>query len=165
MDTTRTNQTSGRLLAELDQLMAAATTNYYQRIALADQLLQDKQWILSEFAGNAHRAGAVLEKRYFHDLSGTLSIWNLLLIYRRFPTEEEWSKCNYNLRLLYELCKPPAQKRTPQQRISKVAFEKAIQEAKEAQAAYRKLQKDYQQLEKENQQLRRQLDELKGMKR
>lgn len=152
----------GKLLARLQALTDAAGTNYYERISIAYQLMQDKTWLLSQFGGDDYKGDEFLEARYFHDLSGSMTIWMLLTIYHKFPGEDAWKKAKYNLRTLYAQCKPPPAEKNQSRRKVKVAeFERVQQEAKEARFEVKQVKKELETKEDELTKLRREVQQLR----
>jgi len=124
--------TSAQALARLATLSEDAGTNYYERIQLADQLMQDRNWLATNFKSDDYAAAEMLETKYFHDLSGSMTVWMLLHIYRKFPNQADWKAQKYHLRTLYAMCKPPANTSPTVKRTIKVAdYEKVEQQVKE----------------------------------
>ena len=121
---------SGKLLAKLQELSLQAGSNYFERISIANQLHQDREWIDQNFRGDDYGAMEALEIKYFHDLSGSMTIWMLLQIYRKFPDEKQWKDMKYNLRALYAKCKPETEHRT-QTRVKMADFQRIEQENQE----------------------------------
>ena len=169
-------QSTAKLLARLKELSDDAGVNYYERISIADSLMQDREWLKTSFKSDDYAAAEYLQDTFFHDLSGSMTIWMLLQIYRKFPNKTDWKNEGYNLRTLYAKCKPPIEKKTGGTRVAiKVAdHEKLIQEVKEKQFEIRKvkqlcqdheteleaLQKTCNQLERENLKLKGRIEEL-----
>lgn len=139
---------ASKLLARLQELSEQSGKNYYERIHIADTLLQDREWLKTEFVGDDYKAAESLEAKYFHDLSGSMTVWMLLQIYRRFPNEKDWQKCSYNLRTLYGMCKPAKQTGRTRAAVKVAEFEKVQEKAKEA--TYRMQQAEKQVQEKES---------------
>lgn len=135
--------TAGEMLARLKELADQAGRNYYERIKLADSLLQDRAWLQASFASDDYKAAEYLEAECFHDLSGSMTVWQLLHIYRKFPDESEWRKRKWNLRTLYDLCKPKAEGKGSKRRAIKVAeYEALEQRHKEAEYRVKQLGKE-----------------------
>lgn len=158
----KNGESAGKLLATLKRLAGEAGANYYRRIEAVDQLLQNREWIDLSFKGDDYKAAEILEEEYLHDLSGSLTVWQLLTIYRKFPNESDWQKHKYNLRALSALCKPE-QKRTVTRTTVKVAeFEAAQQRAKEAQYRAKQLEKNLSDRDAELESLRRRVVQLEA---
>lgn len=155
------------LLVKLKKLAVAAGNNYYQRIAIAEQLLSNRDWITSSFSGDIDQAVGALEQDYFHDLSGSMTLWQLLHIYRKYPKEDVWKKHGYNLRKLYETCRAPREKQT--RRAIKVSeFEALEQRLKDANFRIQQLTKkltDFTKIESENKVLKGRIEELERIVR
>ena len=94
----------GVALARLKSLSNEAGSNHYERIGLVDRLLNDEQWLKSNWNGDDYKAAEALEENYFQDLSGSMTIFQLLQIFRRFPNLKDWVDRKYNLRSLLEAC-------------------------------------------------------------
>ncbi len=172
-------QSPSVLLPELASLMRASGQNYYRRIQIADQILQNKDWVLESFRGDPHKAADVLEEKYFHDLCGVVSIWDLMQIYRRFPEEKDWESYGYNLRVMLDKLHVPGNKNSNKARDVKRAtikqleetqtqakdykyrFEMASEKLIAAKAMIGQLKENITDLQKENAALRRERDKYK----
>lgn len=153
--------TASQMIARLDVLVKEAGANYYERVRLTDALLQDRDWLLSQFRGDDYRAAEVLEKKYFHDLSGSMTVWMLLAVYRKFPDEADWKKHNHNLRDLYDKSRQgTTDRRTPRRTVKVTEFEAVQQKAKEVEFHNRKLSKDLKEREDELTTLRKKVEQL-----
>ncbi len=162
--------TESQILADLRELTEAVGSNHYQRIKLADQLMQRREWIASSFKGDDYRAAEMLEEEFFHDLSGAMTIWNLLTIYRKFPLEKDWKAKQYNLRMLLSACKPPVSEKAGKQERKSVKyaeFEATQQRAKEAEFQLKRKEKEIEsyrlrvtELEQENSRLHGRVEQL-----
>lgn len=152
---------SGRLLAKLQELSTAAGANYFERISIANQLMQDREWLEREFKGEDYKAATVLEVKYFHDLSGSMTIWMLLQIYRKFPIEKQWQDLKYNLRALYEKCKPETEHRT-QTRVKVANYQMVVQENKEVKFHNKQLEKKVEEKESELDRAQKRIVQLEG---
>ena len=153
---------TAKLLAKLAELIELAGANYYQRISIANELMQDKEWIGRDFKGDDYKAAEMLEVKYFHDLSGSMTIWMLLQIFRKYPDESTWQANKYNLRSLYAKCKPAPSERQAPVRVKLADFERVEQEAKEAKFVVQKLKKEVSQKETEVEQLRKRVGQLES---
>lgn len=85
-----------QMLAELKRLADEASDNLYKRIALADQVLDDVEWIAENFGGSDLKAADALASEYFRDLGGFISLGKLRAMYREI-TADEWKECRYNV--------------------------------------------------------------------
>jgi predicted nuclease with TOPRIM domain len=158
---------------QLRELIGEAGRNYYKRIALASALLSDKAWIEAEHGSDDYRAAEALEDHFFHDLSGSFSLWELLRIYQKFPDEAQWKAERYHLKNLLGRC-VVKESRGPVRRVSIKEFDAVKDQAETAQAEIRhlkkqntskdetiaSLQKRVDELEEENAILRGRVDEL-----
>lgn len=152
---------SAKLLAQLQELINAAGSNYFKRISIANELMQDREWIASNFGDDDYKAATVLEVKYFHDLSGSMTIWMLLQVFRKFPEESAWRTAKYNLRTLYAKCKPPAGHKT-RTSIKQADYQKVEQEAKEYKFQSQKLTKEIATKETELETLRKRVAQLES---
>jgi predicted RNase H-like nuclease (RuvC/YqgF family) len=69
-------------------------------------LLDDKDWLWAEYAGDQYKAADGLGMEFLHDINCTFSVWDLLQIYRKFPDEKTWKDKKYQLDLLFEASRP-----------------------------------------------------------
>lgn len=153
---------SAKLLAQLQELIDSAGSNYFKRTNIANELMQDREWIASNFDGDDYKAATVLEVKYFHDLSGSMTIWMLLQIYRKFPEESAWKAMKYNLRALYVKCKIIPSEPKTHTVIKKAEFERVEQEAKEFKFQAQKLGKEVEAKESELETLRKRVAVLES---
>jgi hypothetical protein len=93
MSATTTNDKVMQLRAMLGQ----AGEMHFKRIKLAKEIIEDKTWVMTHFAGDEFRAAEVLEKDYFGDLCGAINFWRLIKIVEEFPKLEDWRKYKFNL--------------------------------------------------------------------
>ena len=161
------------LLDRLKELINDAGRNYYERVKIADQLLSNKVWMESAYGGDDYKDAEMLEREYFHDLSGSMSIFELLQIYRKFNNEGDWKKHNYNLKVLYAQCKKVESSRS-RTTVKLADFEAVQAEAAEFKFKYKenekqlkikmscieKLEERVRELENENAELRGRVNEL-----
>jgi uncharacterized coiled-coil protein SlyX len=156
--------TPGQKLARLKELATGAAENYFERIALAHELLLDKLWIDAEHGGDANQAADILEEQYFHDLCGLLSVWNLIHVYQKFPTLEQWRRHKYNLRVMYDKCRADTASKKPAAAKPKTPVEKKVEELRETvttkDAEIRELRKQIGELQQENRKLRKKLEAI-----
>ncbi len=115
-------------LARLRTLMEIAGHNYFERISIARDLLANSGWIQSEHGGNPYQAAEYLSSKYFHDINGLMSMWDMLKVVTKFPEEAQWKQHNYNLRDMLELCKAPADNRPKERTTVKVAEYEALKD-------------------------------------
>ncbi len=162
-------------LARLRTLMESAGHNYFERISIAKDLLANSEWIQSEHGGNPYHAAEALSSKYFHDISGLMSMWDMLKVVTKFPEEVQWKQHSYNLQDMLELCKPVADPNLKPRTTIKVAEYEAVKdkaaelESRVKQDATRIRQKDREiealktrvdVLEEENAQLKGRVQEL-----
>ncbi len=97
MSSTDKQLTTNEKVVQLRNMLGQAGEMHYKRISLAKQIIEDKIWIQTHFAGDEFRAGEVLEKDYFGDLCGAINFWRLIKIVEEFPKIEDWRKYKFNL--------------------------------------------------------------------
>ncbi len=93
-------ETSGNeLFAQLVAMRNEAGETHYQRIFIANRLLQDRAWVESPAGGggNEDRALDRLEQECFGDLCGAISLPQLLEIFHNVPNLSDWKKHRFNL--------------------------------------------------------------------
>jgi hypothetical protein len=82
---------------QLRTLLGQTGILHHKRIKLAKEIIDDKQWILTNFGGDEFRAAEVLEKEYFGDLCGAINFWRLIKIIEEYPDVKDWETFNFNL--------------------------------------------------------------------
>ena len=140
--------TAQQRLTRLADLIGEAGQNYFARITLIGELLADKAWLESAFAGDDYKAAQTLEEDYLHDLAGSMSIFELLRIKQHFPTEADWKKRKYRLNVLLKDCTPEPEKRTVQ-RIKVSEYNQVVQKAQETEYALKVEKKTRKEVETE----------------
>lgn len=98
--------------SRLKELMAKAGINYYERVRIVADLLNDRAWLRITFNGDAYEAAQWLESEFLHDITAVISVWELLQIYRRFPDVTDWGKRKYRLKELWDEARPREPRRT-----------------------------------------------------
>lgn len=84
-------------LSMLGEMLGQAGAMHYKRITLAKEILDDKTWVMLQYKGDQIKAAEALEKTYFGDLCGAISIWRLLKIIEDFPNIKDWEARKFNL--------------------------------------------------------------------
>jgi hypothetical protein len=87
-------------------------TTIFSEFSVAE-LLANREWIDGDFRGDEIKAATYLETEFLYELSGAMSVWDLLQIYRKFPDKKVWDANKFNLGKLLELATP---KKEPQKR-------------------------------------------------
>ncbi len=91
-------KTTAQKVTRLDHLAGKAGHNIFERIKLASEVLEDRDYIASEYDGNY---GALYDKvaGYFPDLCGVLgtTLDGLRSLYREYPDEQQWAGEQYNI--------------------------------------------------------------------
>ena len=162
--------TSVEHLKELERLIGEAGKNYYERTSHISALLEDANWVRSSFSGDDYKAAETLESKYLHDLSGTVSVFQLLTIFRRFPNEKDWKAEGYHIRKLLQKCKPePTESRGSRTSIKVSDYEAVVQQSKENLHKAKALEKQLvtatesvESLKKQNEKFRMEIERLKG---
>ncbi len=90
-------QNPAHLLARLKSLAEQAGKNVFDRAAVAAQLLADRRWIADTFHGDQGAARDCLQEDYFGDLCGTVTLGQILHIYRKLPAKGQWEDLKFNL--------------------------------------------------------------------
>lgn len=84
----------------LTNLEVLAGKAIHERLGLCLKLLEDKEYVAE---GDPATRLDQLEKDFFGDLGGALSLAKLLEVYRAFPEKAQWEKHDWNLsRLIAE---------------------------------------------------------------
>ena len=95
---------AAQALEQLSRMAGQAGELCYRRVALAAQLLADKEWLASDlFGGDKEAARQYLEERYFSDLCGAMTLGQLVLIYRSHSDIETWRQEGWNLQKLWAM--------------------------------------------------------------
>jgi hypothetical protein len=97
-------KTTTQKLAHMMELATLGGESLYERIALAEEVLQDAEWIDTHYR-NQGEAMDYLHDKYFADQSW-LSMTRILTVYRKFPHLEEWRKYKFDLYAMWNECKP-----------------------------------------------------------
>lgn len=164
------------ILAELDNLTATNGKNRYERAARAVEILDNadwKMWVRQFHNGHEDVARKHIMDKYFNEYNGFLTLSQMVQVYNRFPTFEEWKAHKFNVNwmlgiLQKEQKKAPAAKRkvVPYKELHKEDAKRIEAVASEA-ASWRKrcetLEKKAHDLELENAQLRGELNALLKM--
>lgn len=148
------------LLVKLRELADQAGNNYYQRVKIIDQLLNDRQWVSESFCGDDYKAAQSLETDYLHDLSGSITVWQLVGIYRKFPNESGWKQHNYNLRTLLEKSKPEPEKRGTRSSVKMAQFLAVQTRLKDSEFRVKQFEKEVVAKESELEKLRKRVAQL-----
>ena len=157
-----TKLSTSQRLARLGDLINQAGINYYERIQHCYAILRDSVWIDAEFKGDEYAAAQMLGDKYLHDLSGAMTIWNLMQIYQRFPEIQDWQKAKYNLRVLYEACKPAPKPKVERRAVTLADHEAMCQELREAEWEVKDKTKKIQEYKSRVQELEEELTRVKA---
>lgn len=89
-------------LAWLKEQIAKASTNIYERVVTAAEILADVDWVARTHEGSESMARATLAADYFHDMfNGPQMFDQLLEIYHEFPKRQQWAQHKFNLTRLW----------------------------------------------------------------
>ena len=102
-------KTSSQKHAQLKSLSKDAKSNLYQMIALADDLLQDHEYVDS--LGGEGKFLEDLQDNEFSHFGGDPDVAEMLFAYRANREERVWKKYNYNIRALIEIAQPDKSER------------------------------------------------------
>jgi hypothetical protein len=107
--------TAQETFTELRTLRDSAGEFHYKRIALADRLLKDRDWVTSPSGGGGDESKALdrLEQDCFGDLCGAIGLPNLLEIYHHVPDVKDWRKHKFDLKKIWAEWKA---RQTPERR-------------------------------------------------
>lgn len=96
--------TGKQLFLQLVDLRDEAGAVHYQRVAMAQQLLADKEWVTDRTGGGGDEDKALdrLEAECFGDLCGLISLPQLLEIYHHMPDIRQWQKHKFNLAKIWK---------------------------------------------------------------
>jgi hypothetical protein len=154
-------QPAGILLAKLSVLHKQSGKGAFQRLAIAAELLADKQWVHDQHQGDPIKARDWLETDYFGDLCGAnMTLGQLLLIQERLPTIEQWAEHKFNLGVLWEIVRPKSPRQPPARTApTKEEIAQIQDEAAHWHAVANELERQLVALKKENADLQRRLRE------
>jgi hypothetical protein len=96
--------TTKEKMVSLKKLAKDGNNNAFNRIRLAAEILDDRDFVESEW-GDEFKAWDAIEEECFSMLRGLMPFSRLLQIYRRFPTEKQWLEYAYNLAVMDDLCR------------------------------------------------------------
>ena len=106
--------TGTQIYARLMNLCDQTGEKHHERVALADKLLKDKDWVRSPEGGGGDENKAIdrLETQCFGDLCGAVSLPQLLELYHNVPDVAVWRKHRFNLKKIWAdwKAKQPARK-------------------------------------------------------
>jgi hypothetical protein len=126
-------------LARLGELLNKAGELLFERLTLARELIQDKDWIAESFTGNLDRAADLLEKQYLGDLCGAVQFWRLMALRDRFKTLDDWRKHHFNITKLSAIYDKEKPKRQPREvnRVTLKEYEQVLEEKQRFEALYK----------------------------
>ena len=173
---TKTNEA----LAKLKTMASKAGEALYERIALAAQVLKDREWLDAEFGGDFDNAHEAIEVEYFPEMTA-FGLGKLLDLLETFPTVEAWRTHKFNVQRLWaeRTEQRQAERGDPKPRTSKtekiqadadarvekevIARSKAEDVARERDARVIMLEARIKELEAENHQMRGELAAMRRM--
>jgi hypothetical protein len=155
--------------ARLGALVRQAGVNYFERATLANELLQDKDWIAAALGGSDWKAVELLQAEFFHDLAGTIHLTDLIRLVQHWPDEKDWRAFGYHLGKMMKALKPAHKPRT-YRRPKLKEYEALLTRVKEVEyqrntilSERDKLLKRVAEVEKENDRLKGRVEELEGL--
>lgn len=89
--------TTTQKIAELKSLSEQNDKNTFQRVKLATEILDDRDWVAQAYEGDEDLAVKAIEDNYFRGISGYVSLYTLREVYRMFPLEEAWAEYHYDI--------------------------------------------------------------------
>ena len=87
---------SAKKLDKLEELAEAGGLNIFTRVKLAYEVLEDVDFIAERF-GDEIQAIEEMEKAYFRDLRGYVTLGRLRQLYAAYPDPGVWSGLGYDL--------------------------------------------------------------------
>jgi predicted RNase H-like nuclease (RuvC/YqgF family) len=97
----------------LESLAKSVGEEYYVRAQLASELLENSSWIAAKHDGSVDAARKYLEEKYFLELSGSMALGQLVVIYKTFPDLNVWKRHRFHLTRLYAQAKEVQDRREP----------------------------------------------------
>lgn len=95
-------ETTSQKVIRLGQMRDKSGPQMFKRIGLAYEIFRDKEWIRVEFNGDVDKASEVLTSDFLGDLCGSgMGLSELFLLYREFPSLDDWKRCKFSTRRLY----------------------------------------------------------------
>ena len=91
------------IFARLIDMRDQAGQRHYERIALADKLLKDVDWVESPTGGGGDEDKAInrLESECFADLCGVVGLVQLLDLYHHYPNVSDWKRHRFDLKRMW----------------------------------------------------------------
>lgn len=113
--------TSRELQIALRELRDHAGSKHYQRLKMADQLLKHRAWVeaLDGGGGNESKALDRIEAEYFGDITGMVSLPELLDMLHHVPRIQDWQRHKYNFQKMWV---EHREKTHPKQSVQKREF-------------------------------------------
>jgi len=109
----RTNRkTSSQKHAELKRLSRKAARNIYDMLRLADQILQDHEYV-DRFGGEPQLIEAMENDEFLH-FGGNPSLPSMLRAFRANPLLKTWQEYRFNVRAMIDLAEPEPEPRRKQ---------------------------------------------------
>ena len=157
--------TTKQALAELKKLAKQAKDTLYRRIALAEQVLSDLDWIAQAHGGSDIKAQDAIEDEFFGELGGDPSLGKLRAMYRQFP-KAKWEELRYKIRaieILYDEQGEPQKRETGKRTAWKEIAEERGEKLEAAERKIASLQSQVTDLTSENERLRGRIEQLEKM--
>lgn len=101
---------TGKKRAELKRLSAAVQSNIFEMLKLANEILQDGEYVDS-FGGEA-QARDDMEAKEFSHFGGNPSLGAMLQAFRKNPDLKTWKEYRFNIRAMIDLANPREQSDT-----------------------------------------------------
>ena len=122
-------QTTKRLLAELKTLRDSGDANIYQRIKVAESVIDDADWLNEFHDGDPTAAVASLEHEFFSMLGGSPTLGQLITAYKTFPDESAWKEYRYNVRIMVDLAAEKTASNSNGENVERKQYKKMYAEA------------------------------------
>lgn len=91
------------LLKKLKAMHEQGGAALFERIGLAVEVWNDKDWLADAYEGNEAVALKAMRTEYFSDLGSMISMIDLINIRVAFPDKEVWKANKWNLRVMLAL--------------------------------------------------------------
>lgn len=145
-----------QLLAKLKRLAADARTNLYERIKLAAEVLEDRDWVAQSFDGDLAKAEEAVGQDYFSDVGRMYTLGTLLSVLKRFPKEAQWVEYRHDIHALVAVWESEHQ---PEEKTPSITRKRAtVAELEAAEKRIAELERELTRLRAENESLRQQID-------
>lgn len=96
-------QNTTQKLARLKQLNRDDLQNWFERLRLAAEVMEDHEWIAASFDGSDVKAMDYLATNAFALVSGIYTVGELIATYKKFPQRAQWDEYSCDLHTMVGL--------------------------------------------------------------